>query len=232
MHKKTSAPLAPWPRHHSPSKPGRGGGRGGWGVSHTRTGPGRPPPLGGGGGLVGRFGGGGGQLEGVGGGGREACTQKLWCRCRHGPDTTISQKPGGEGGGGGGVAYKDRAWSPPPPPRDTSVHGTWGPSPPAAPLRPPNQPWHSCDSAADEVQTFCGWDFRAVRTRGTFAICSFAVVLFVRCANGSSNGMRPKWGWVRDTLEGGGGGYPPPPRSQPMPSHCLPDAKCQLQWHL
>ena len=41
MHKKTSAALAPWLRHHYLSKP-RGGG--GWGVSHTRTGPSRPPP--------------------------------------------------------------------------------------------------------------------------------------------------------------------------------------------
>ena len=32
-----------------------------------------------------------------------------------------------------------------------------------------------------------------------------------------------------------GGGTPPPPPlqgAQPMPSHCLPDAKCQLQRHL
>ena len=41
MHKKTSAPLVPWPQHHYLSKPGGGGG---WGVSHTRTGPSRPPP--------------------------------------------------------------------------------------------------------------------------------------------------------------------------------------------
>ena len=30
-------------------------------------------------------------------------------------------------------------------------------------------------------------------------------------------------------------GEPPPPPLQgvqPMPSHCLPDAKCQAQWHL
>ena len=40
MHKKKSAPLAPWPQHHYLSNPGGGGG---WGVSHTRTGPGRPP---------------------------------------------------------------------------------------------------------------------------------------------------------------------------------------------
>ena len=40
MHKKTSAPLAPWPQHHYLSKPGGGGG---WGVLHTRTGPGHPP---------------------------------------------------------------------------------------------------------------------------------------------------------------------------------------------
>ena len=37
MHKKTSAPLAPWPQHHYLSKPGGGG------VSHTRTGPGHTP---------------------------------------------------------------------------------------------------------------------------------------------------------------------------------------------
>ena len=29
-----------------------------------------------------------------------------------------------------------------------------------------------------------------------------------------------------------GGGTPPPKAAQTMPSHCLPDAKCQLQWHL
>ena len=38
MHKKASAPLAPWLEHHYLSKPGGGGGL------HTRTGPGRPPP--------------------------------------------------------------------------------------------------------------------------------------------------------------------------------------------
>ena len=37
MHKKTPAPVVPWPQHRYLSKP-RGG------VSHTRTGPGRPPP--------------------------------------------------------------------------------------------------------------------------------------------------------------------------------------------
>ena len=33
---------------------------------------------------------------------------------------------------------------------------------------------------------------------------------------------------------GRGGGTPPAPLegTQPMPSHCPPDAKCQLQWHL
>ena len=38
----------------------------------------------------------------------------------------------------------------------------------------------------------------------------------------------------RDALERGGG-QPPPPHlqgAQPMPSHRLPDAKCQPQWHL
>ena len=53
-----------------------------------------------------------------------------------------------------------------------------------------------------------------------------------------------------DQMDRGGGGIPPPcvtfrlvgrggePRhptlqgAQPMPSHCLPDAKCQPQWHL
>ena len=36
----------------------------------------------------------------------------------------------------------------------------------------------------------------------------------------------------RDALQGGG--YPPPPLegAKPVPSHCLPDAKCQAQWHL
>ena len=31
-----------------------------------------------------------------------------------------------------------------------------------------------------------------------------------------------------------GGEVPPPPLqgAQPMPSHCLPDAKCQPQWHV
>ena len=45
---------------------------------------------------------------------REACTKKLRRRWRHGPNTTISQNPGGGGGGLRGVAYKDRAWPPPP----------------------------------------------------------------------------------------------------------------------
>ena len=36
-------------------------------------------------------------------------------------------------------------------------------------------------------------------------------------------------GTTRDALEGGR--YPPPPLqgAQPLPSHCPPDAKCQLQ---
>ena len=34
-----------------------------------------------------------------------------------------------------------------------------------------------------------------------------------------------------DALEGGEV-PPPPPGAQPMPSHCPPDAKRQLQWHL
>ena len=30
-----------------------------------------------------------------------------------------------------------------------------------------------------------------------------------------------------------GGSYPPPHQvAQPMPSHCPPEGKCQLQWHL
>ena len=36
------APLAPWPPHQYLSKLGGGGG---WGVLHTRTGPGRPPGV-------------------------------------------------------------------------------------------------------------------------------------------------------------------------------------------
>ena len=30
----------------------------------------------------------------------------------------------------------------------------------------------------------------------------------------------------------GGGGRPPVQGARPVPSHCLPDGKCQLQWHL
>ena len=36
----------------------------------------------------------------------------------------------------------------------------------------------------------------------------------------------------RDSLEGGGGGTPLFQGAQPMPSHYLPDGKCQAQWHL
>ena len=39
----------------------------------------------------------------------------------------------------------------------------------------------------------------------------------------------------RQECIGRGGGTPPPPPlqgAQPMPSHCLPDGKCQPQWHL
>ena len=35
-----------------------------------------------------------------------------------------------------------------------------------------------------------------------------------------------------DALEGGGRYHPPLQGAQPMPSHCLPNAKCQLQWLL
>ena len=39
-------------------------------------------------------------------------------------------------------------------------------------------------------------------------------------------------GGGREALEGGGGGGVPPLQgAQPMPSHCLPDGKCHLQWH-
>ena len=43
MHKKTSAPLAPWPRHHYLSKPGGGGGAGGCRIQGP--GPAAPPPC-------------------------------------------------------------------------------------------------------------------------------------------------------------------------------------------
>ena len=36
----------------------------------------------------------------------------------------------------------------------------------------------------------------------------------------------------RDALEGGEVDPTPLQGAQPMPSHCLPDAKCHLQWHL
>ena len=36
----------------------------------------------------------------------------------------------------------------------------------------------------------------------------------------------------KDALEGGELTPPPLHSAQPMPSYCLPDAKCQLQWHL
>ena len=45
MHKKTSAPLAPWPQHHYLSKP-RGGGGGGGGCRIQGPGPAAPPWLG------------------------------------------------------------------------------------------------------------------------------------------------------------------------------------------
>ena len=37
---------------------------------------------------------------------------------------------------------------------------------------------------------------------------------------------------ARDELEMGGVAPPPLQGAQPMPSHCLPDGKCQLQWRL
>ena len=46
---------------------------------------------------------------------REACTKILWRRWRHGPDTTISQNPGG-GGGGWGVSHTRTGPGRPPPP--------------------------------------------------------------------------------------------------------------------
>ena len=36
----------------------------------------------------------------------------------------------------------------------------------------------------------------------------------------------------RDVLEGGEAPPPPLQGAQTMPSHCPPDGKCQLQWHL
>ena len=43
---------------------------------------------------------------------------------------------------------------------------------------------------------------------------------------------------MRNTQRAGGGVHwkgeevtPPLQGAQPMPSHCLPDAKCQCQWH-
>ena len=47
--------------------------------------------------------------------GKQACTKKLQHRWRHGPNTTISQNPGG-GGGGWGVSHTRTGPSPPPPP--------------------------------------------------------------------------------------------------------------------
>ena len=44
-------------------------------------------------------------------------------------------------------------------------------------------------------------------------------------------GMHWKGVW-HTALEGEGGLPPPLQGAQPMPSHCTPDAKCQLAWHL
>ena len=45
MHKKTSAPLVPWPRHHYLSKPGGGGGGLGGVAYKDRARPPRPPVI-------------------------------------------------------------------------------------------------------------------------------------------------------------------------------------------
>ena len=46
-------------------------------------------------------------------------------------------------------------------------------------------------------------------------------------------GLASGGGGGRDALEGGGEGTPPPLQgAQPAPSHCPPDTKCQLQWHV
>ena len=59
----------------------------------------------------------------------------------------------------------------------------------------------------------------------------------VRWGGGHEAWPRPgSQGWGaggggRDALEGGGAPLPPPLQgAQPMPSHCPPDAKYQLQW--
>ena len=50
-----------------------------------------------------------------------------------------------------------------------------------------------------------------------------------RCKKGSLKQMH--CGAARDALEGGEATLPPR-GAQPTPSHCPPDGKCQLQWHL
>ena len=52
----------------------------------------------------------------------------------------------------------------------------------------------------------------------------------------AGSNLTMRGGGIRDALEGGEVTPPPPPGrpayAQPTPSHCLPDAKCQAQWHL
>ena len=64
-------------------------------------------------------------------------------------------------------------------------------------------------------------------------VCLHLLVLYTHCTRCFSDSGGFEAPESRDVLEGGG--QPPPPNLQgalPMPSHCLPDGKCQPQWHL
>ena len=53
----------------------------------------------------------------------------------------------------------------------------------------------------------------------------------VRPSAGTSTDSGTGTGTRRDALEGGEVTPTPLHSAQPMRSHCLPDGKCQLQWH-
>ena len=85
---------------------------------------------------------------------------------------------------------------------------------------------HQCTVRA-KAPTACSLEQVGVRfERGAEDVCMCVCVCVCVCEGGRGRG-----GCI-----GRGGGTPPPPRplkgAQPMPSHCLPNGKCQLHWHL
>ena len=104
-----------------------------------------------------------------------------------------------------------------------------GPGRPPATLTPP-LPKSAAMSKSPRLTTVLSTTAFAVACVSICVLYGGTTAPKRRIRKGSS-ALRVRCPEGRDAFESGEP-PPPPPGAQPVPSHCLPDGKCQLQWHL